>query len=489
MARSIFNAYYWNMGGKFIVRFLGLISSLILVRLLTPSDFGIIAMTMLFVGFFDMLSEAGINRYLMLQKIVSTDVYNQAWTLNIFLKGSALLLLFMLSNQIAVYTNSNDLSLTLKLLVAIQFIILFKNVGLIKYERELNYEVSNRILITAKFFSFFATIGFATYLADFRALLIGLAVNSIIILILSYTWVEMRPRFDFTLRAEMLKFSSQIYIRNLLGFVRSKADVIFVGRFYGEAAMGKFKVSDDFSLMPFTELLMPAFSPLFAAMSQIKHDRELLFKKFYQLNFLGSILLLPSAVGLYIVSEDFAAVVLGENWLEVSDIIKYLGIFSFMMFTQCLLFILYDTQGKIEQSITHELISIVLFVSFVLILMPKSIFDYAQIKFMSGLLIILAVIFYGHYVLGFKLYMYLLAVIPSILPITVMWYVCSIVQPELTSPAIRLFGTSLVGLITYSIVLMLITTILYKTTSVYKEIVPYFIVYRINKLRYRRRFS
>ena len=81
------------MFSKLIIRGLGLISTLVLVRLLTPADFGLVAIGIMVIGLFKVLSDIGVNRYLIMHDNPTDDHYSAAWTLNLL---STAILIFIL---------------------------------------------------------------------------------------------------------------------------------------------------------------------------------------------------------------------------------------------------------------------------------------------------------------------------------------------------------------------------------------------------------
>jgi len=86
---------------KLFQRGLGLISTLILARLLTPEDFGIVAIATLVVYLFEILAFAGKEQYLIQKTCVTNSDLNTAWTIDIILK-SLLFLLFLISIEFIV---------------------------------------------------------------------------------------------------------------------------------------------------------------------------------------------------------------------------------------------------------------------------------------------------------------------------------------------------------------------------------------------------
>ena len=137
-SRLVVIAYIWNFSSNLIIRGLGLISTLILVRILSSDDFGIIAIAMMVNGFFDVLANVGINRYLILKKNPTHHEYSNAWSLNIVLKLFLATAMCLLSASFANYFEMPELRSVIIVMALIQLVSSFNNVGLIKLEKQLN---------------------------------------------------------------------------------------------------------------------------------------------------------------------------------------------------------------------------------------------------------------------------------------------------------------------------------------------------------------
>src|SRR4030095_2547139 len=86
----------WMIASRWAIRMLGLASTLVLVRLLAPEDFGVVAMVMLAYGLLETISYAGVDLALLRQTTTSREHYDTAWTLQI-LQGCFIATLLLLS--------------------------------------------------------------------------------------------------------------------------------------------------------------------------------------------------------------------------------------------------------------------------------------------------------------------------------------------------------------------------------------------------------
>ncbi len=100
-AKGLLGSAAFSSGAKFISRIIGLFSTLILARILTPSDFAMIAIIAIVLHLFDVLSHTGSEQYIVQKSVVIDADLNTAWTLDILLKTSMLFVLLLMAPFVA----------------------------------------------------------------------------------------------------------------------------------------------------------------------------------------------------------------------------------------------------------------------------------------------------------------------------------------------------------------------------------------------------
>ena len=321
-------AYFWNLLGKFTIRGMGIVSTLVLVRLLSPDDFGLVAISTMFIGFFTVLTNAGINRYLILQESLSDNIYHSAWTLNLILRAIALMLVFVSAVTISDYMQDDRLVFVIQAAGVVGFIDAFKSIELVKLEKAINFGAINKIQIIAKVFAITATISSAIYYRSYLALIIGNLVSTTCVVVMSYWFTNAKLKVNFNFDRKMFTFSSQIFLRNIVGYSRSQVDTLLVGRYFDTAQLGQFAISKQFAILPQSEIISPAMQPAFSLLSSIKNSKELFFTKVYQALFFIYIFVVPAAGGLFVLADSFVMAVLGPQWSAAAD---YIGVLAFLM--------------------------------------------------------------------------------------------------------------------------------------------------------------
>ncbi len=446
--------YLWNLLAKWLNRSLGLISMLCLVRILEPADFGIVALASIVMAFFVMISNAGTEKYLIRADKCSTDMLDSAWSLNITLKLLCSLTLALFANQLASYMKEPDLSGVLLVACLIPVISSLKNIGLVIYERDLNYKPLTQLSVSVKFLAVPITVLLALYLQNYWALIIGLIVAEVMGVFGSYLIHPYRPKWSVKQWAKQWSFSKWHLISTTTGYVRSRIDAILLGRYLTSGDVGIYRVSQEFAWLPFTELIAPATSSMYAGITKVREDRELLNNSILRYLAISYLFVIPSVFGIYALSDLFTSVILGEKWLDAAPVIGLLSLLMLSMPLNISLQSVLTNLSKIKFLVCLDMVMIAAIVSTILWLSAQDDLDiliYTQYRvFLVFLFILMLCLVYKVLIkLPIKKVgmVFFLPMIPSIF----MAKVLTFVESRLDYPdVINLLILVVIGLFTFS---------------------------------------
>lgn len=320
----------YSAAGKLLEKLIGLVSTLFLARLLTPEDFGVVALVWLIIMFTDVFAESGTHDYIIQKETVDDVDLNTAWTLNVLLKFGVMLLLIFASPLIAKYYNEPNLVYAITGLSLVVIISSLGNPYMVVLHRERDYKPSFKIGIISKAFGVIATITCALLLRNFWALVIGHLTSTSVRTILPYLWFDFRPTFTLKKVREQFNFSQWVMLRNIFGYFRSQIDTLLVSGIYGLSALGGYHVSKFVSRLPVIDGIAPLMSPLLASFSEVQADKD---KLRYQVVFTIIVLfslLIPIGAFMYTNADVLSLLLLGEQWVAYSDIF---AVFSLSVFS------------------------------------------------------------------------------------------------------------------------------------------------------------
>lgn len=324
----------WMVLFKFAERSLGIVSTIILARLLVPADFGLVAMAMSVIAALELLSAFGFEMALIQNAKATREHYDTAWTFAVLFGLLSAILLCALAVPAAQFYNDPRLAPVMFVLAAGTLVQGFENVGVVAFRKEMEFNKEFGFLLGKKLASFSVTIPLALWWGSYWALVVGIVVGRFASVLLSYIVHSYRPRFCLVARHELFHFSKWIVVNNILGFLRLRSADFIVGKISGPHALGVFSVASEIALLPTTELVAPINRAVFPGYSKLADDLAALRDGY--LNVIGMICLfaIPAGAGIAITADLLVGVILGEKWLEAIPIIQMLAVFGVLMAIQ-----------------------------------------------------------------------------------------------------------------------------------------------------------
>jgi lipopolysaccharide exporter len=315
---------------RLLVKSLGIISSLILVRLLTPEDFGVIAIVMSIYSFIELFGLFGFNAAIIQKDDPQKSDYDTTFTINLGFGIIASSLMFLLAPLLAEFFN--DLRL-IEVFRWVALMFLFNaliNIKVVDFQRDMEFKKELILQLIPKLFSFFVTLYLAWYLRSYLALVYGMLVLSLFNVIQSYIMKPYLPSLSIKGGKELFKFSKWLMLNNIFYYVNNKSIDLIVGKMISTRAAGLYSISQEMATLPVSEIGAPINKASYPAYSRAKNNYKELRRLFYNTCSMITLLALPTSLGLYSVAEIFVPVVLGVKWLDSIEVIQLLSLAAFI---------------------------------------------------------------------------------------------------------------------------------------------------------------
>ena len=341
---------------KFLQRSLGLLSTLILARLLLPSDFAVVAIALLVVKLLEIFSNTGARQYIVQVEKLGLRSLDTAWTLDLGCRliGSVLLL----SCLPIVHWFWSDASITTAtaLLSPTLALAALQNPELHLDERQLRYDRFFRVDLARKFAGTSVTIVFAIVFESFWAIVAGTWVSALTGIFVSYRICTYRPRFCTSGIKAQWDFSKWIVGRGFIGYLRAQIDVILASRFFDVTSFGQYTLARELTILPSTDLVVPLVQPLFATFSRAREREGMLGRQLCAATLFVSSVISPICMLLYAEGDVFLLLALGDGWEPaaslVSPMVPLLFGFSFGGITN----FLFLAQGEVRALFYYDVI-------------------------------------------------------------------------------------------------------------------------------------
>lgn len=318
----------WLIALRFMVRGTGIVSTLILARLLLPDDFGLVSLAMSLAEGIEAMGALGLQLALIRQATISRPLYDTAFTITLLRNLVSAALLAAAAPWSVAFFGDARLALILYVIAVVTALQGLENIGIVSFRKELKFEKEVLIFIVPKLVAFFVTLTLAYLLRDYRALLAGIVCQRLTRTVLSYIMDSYRPRLSLAAWRELLKFSAWIWLNSIANFIKERSDAFVLGRLQGPAPLGIFRIGAEIAILPTTEFVQPICRALFSGFALAENVGGATRLIFIQSMGLVLAVILPVALGLSLCAEPLVLVALGPNWVEAIPIIQIIAGFS-----------------------------------------------------------------------------------------------------------------------------------------------------------------
>lgn len=314
----------WMMTMRWAVRGLGFINTMILVRLLQPSDFGVLAIATIISGFFEIFSETGQRLAIIRHPNPDREVLDSAWTVQILICTGLAIMVWLAAPLAQTFFNEPHAPGVVRLLALRALLMGLENIGTVVFRRDLNFAREFRYNVYQRLTTVLITIVLAVTLRSYWALAIGMVAGQAGTVLMSYVMHPYRPWFGVSRVRELWSFSLWILAGQTTSYFQSRVDQIALGPVTTATRMGEYFVASDVATLPIQEVLVPMGRAQYPVFVRLADNPDALRRSYLETLSLTAILAWATGVGLGLVSRDFAAVALGSKWLALSPLMPWL---------------------------------------------------------------------------------------------------------------------------------------------------------------------
>jgi O-antigen/teichoic acid export membrane protein len=309
-----------NQGSRVVV-------AIILARLLTPGDYGLAGMIIVFSNLVLVLTDIGLGSALVRMKRVSeADLATLFWAS--FALGAVLTLggiaasgpiaAFFGEPQLKALFAALSLSFVVTALGTTQRTFLTREMDF----RSLELRQMGSSLVAAAIALVLAAEGHGPWAIIGQQ--IAFAIVSTALLWRLTPW---RPAWTFSLKSlrALSGFGMNVFGTHMLWYANRNVSQVLIGRFLGAAPLGAYALAYNVMLAPLSRVVAPVRDVLFPAFSRLQDDPKHLGAAWLRVNRLLAALVLPSMVGVMILAEEFVYAVVGARWRDAIPVIQILA--------------------------------------------------------------------------------------------------------------------------------------------------------------------
>jgi O-antigen/teichoic acid export membrane protein len=324
----------WMVFLRLADRSIGLISTIILARLLVPEDFGLVTMAMALIAVVELLQAFSFDVALIQNRGATREHYDTAWTLNMLFALSCAVFLLVLASPAGEFFSDERIASIVMWLALGSAAQGFENIGVVAFRKELELHKDFWLQLSRRIMSFVITITAAIAFRSYWALVIGIVSGKILGVGLTYFAHSYRPRFCLARIKELLGFSKWLFVNNLIIVLNARAADFIIGKLAGPSALGLYSIALEMSNLPTTELSAPINRAVFPGYAAMSGDVRILRGQFLKVFSMIGFATIPAAVGVAAVAPALVLTVLGEKWMASVPLVEMLAFYGLLMSLQ-----------------------------------------------------------------------------------------------------------------------------------------------------------
>jgi O-antigen/teichoic acid export membrane protein len=316
----------WMVALKFAMRSVSMVSTIILARLLLPTDFGLVAMAMALFAVVELIGAFNFHIALIQNQNAPRSHYDTVWTMEVLLGVFIGALLVALAGSAAEFYAEPRLQFVIYFVAIGAVITGAKNIGVVAFQKDLEFHREFVFLLSQKLAGFVVAIPLAFYWRNYWALIAGFLASRVVGLIASYVMHSFRPRLSLRAWQELFHFSKWLLLNNTLYVIRHRVADFAIGKMSGARQLGIFSLSYEIATLATTEIAAPINRAVLPGFARMSASLAILRDGYFSSIGIIALIGIPAALGISATADNLIPVLLGPKWLSAVPVVQLLGI-------------------------------------------------------------------------------------------------------------------------------------------------------------------
>lgn len=317
VASKSIHGIVWSAIERFSLQGVQFFIGVVLARLLSPSDFGMVGMLSIFLGVSQTFIDCGFSNALIRQKETSVKDYGTAFIINFAISVFAFAVLFFIAPFVASFYNMPDLQPVMRIVSLTLIINALYTVHKVKLTRNVDFKTQSKASFSAALIS--GALGIALAYNGFGvwSLVYQTVCNSVLNLLLMTILLKWFPKPTFSKDSfhALFGFGSKILIASIISSIYSNLYNIVIGKCFSASSLGFYTRAEQLGNFPSQNVAGILSRVTYPILSQLQDDADRLrgiYMKYLQV---ACFTVFPLMMGLAALSKPLIVLMLGEKWM------------------------------------------------------------------------------------------------------------------------------------------------------------------------------
>lgn len=300
-----------NSGITFLV-------GLILARLLTPAEYGVMAMVAIFIAVSTSIIDSGFSNALIRKNDIKRIDYNTVFYFNLVISFLLYILLCLFSSLISSFFKEPLLTSIIKVLSCILIINALGIIPRTILVINIDFKTQTKASFISSVLSGFVGIGMAFYGLGVWSLVGQQVIRQLLNTFFLWVYCRWRPEWEFSMESfkEMFGFGAKLMISGLIDTVYKNIYYLIIGHFYNSALLGQYTRAEQFKNIFASNLTSVVQRVSYPVLSSIQNEPERLKEGYRRIIKITMLVTFTCMIGLASVAKPLILVLIGEKWMQ-----------------------------------------------------------------------------------------------------------------------------------------------------------------------------
>jgi teichuronic acid exporter len=367
--KKIFDGVLWSGIERFSVQIVQFIISVILARIISPSEFGLLALIMVVLNILQVINEVGFGAALM-QKTDRDDLdFSTVFVVNLLLGIVLYFLLFLLAPYVAMFFENKEISYLLRItglnIIISSFVIIQRT----RLWINVDFKTLAKASLFAVVISGIIGVHYAYSGWGIMSLIIYSILNNFLNTVFVWFFVKWKISFHFSFQRlkSLFKFAFELSLARLVNTVFNEIYSIVIGKVFTQLQLGYFyraKGFVDIASGNITSMVQRVSIPL---LCEAQHDNKRIEKVLLGFITDTSFFIFPLMCGLFVLAEPLICVLLTDKWLYSVWILRVLCPVGMMYVISTFNINVFNATGRTDWALKSEIFKKILFLALIVI--------------------------------------------------------------------------------------------------------------------------
>ena len=316
----------WVIGWRMATRLLGMVSTLTLVRLLLPADFGLVALATSFAQSIEALAVLSVEEAVVREKAPTRDIYDTGFTVNALRSVVTAAVILALAVPAGSFFAEPRLTTIVIALALGTLLDGFANIGIVDFRRDFAFGKEFQLYILPRLVAILLTLAAAFIWRSYWALVVGILASRALRVIFSYRMHPFRPRFTVRAWRRLVGYSTWSWAVSVVILMRDRSDSILIGRMLNPTQVGIYSIGFEVAALPTTELVEPLCRAAFSGFAAARNADLTPGDTYLRIIATMALLTLPAGIGISLIADPLVKLAFGVLWAGAVPLVQILAI-------------------------------------------------------------------------------------------------------------------------------------------------------------------